>query len=87
MKIGPNLLHNLCNSLLYKYVVLMVTPYLSPITIVQILSAQLLWNIKKSIFSGCIEKSRILCYNILSVGIGPAKATVWKGFHAVFILK
>ena len=39
-----------------------------------------------SIFSGCIEKSRILWYNILSVGVGPAKATVWKGFHAVFVL-
>ena len=55
--------------------------------IVQMLSAQLLGLIKMSIFSGCIEKSRILCYNILSVGVGPAKATVWKGFHAVFILK
>ena len=60
---------------------------LSPITIVQMLSAQLLWAIKMSIFSGCTEKSRILCYNILSVGVGPAKANVWKGFHAVFVHK
>ena len=56
-------------------------------TIVQMLSAQLLCTIKMSIFSGCIEKSLILCYNILSVGVGPAKATVWKGFHAVFVLQ
>lgn len=54
--------------------------------IVQMLSAQLLGLIKMSIFSGCIEKSRILWYNYLTVGIGPAKATVWKGFHAVFVI-
>ena len=53
----------------------------------QTLSAQMLLTIKMPIFSGCIEKCRILCYNILLLGIGPAKATVWKGFHAVFILK
>ena len=51
----------------------------------QTLSAQMLLTIKMSIFSGCFEKWRFLCYNILSVGIGPAKATVWKGFHAVFV--
>ena len=38
-----------------------------------------------TISSGCVEKYRILWYNILSVGVGPAKATVWKGFHAFFI--
>jgi len=38
-----------------------------------------------SIFGGCIEKSHILWYNYLTVGVGPAKATVWKGFHAVFV--
>ena len=41
-------------------------------------SAQLLWAIKMSIFSGCIEKSRILWYNYLKMGLSLAKVTVWK---------
>ena len=55
------------------------------IVIVQMPSAQLLWNIKMSIFSDCIEKSRILWYKYLTVGIGPAKVAVWKEVHAVFM--
>ena len=56
MKISLNLLHNLCNSLLHKCFVLMANLQLSPITIVQMPTAQLLWTIKMSIFGGCIEK-------------------------------
>ena len=48
---------------------------LSPITIVQMPSAQLMWTIK-TLYLVVALKSRILCYNIFSVGIGPAKATV-----------
>ena len=73
MKISLNLLHNLCNSLLHKYVALMVN--LSLITIVQMPSAQLMWTIK-TLYLVVALKSRILCYNIFSVGIGTAKATV-----------
>ena len=39
-----------------------------------------------SIFNGCVEKNLVLWYKIVSVGIGPAKATVWKGFRTVFVL-
>lgn len=36
---------------------------------------------------GRVQKQHILWYNTLSVGIGPAKATVWKSFHAALFYK
>ena len=53
--------------------------YVFPPTQMEVVSK---YNKTVTISSGCIE----LWYHIISVGVGPAKATVWKGFHAVFVL-
>lgn len=36
------------------------------------------YKVKQQNNAQSIEKCQILCYNISTVGLGPAKSTVWK---------